>query len=391
VLNGIVAFFSMIVGAYFCLLLLSTFGSSFDVVEQMFKLQLQYSSYQMATTSREWIALQALQQSHNCCGISGPGDYTESSPVVSWLVGSDVAPNWILEHDFAIDKPKPVPTSLIPTVTTPPGTGELPRDKDGSRVVDYAAGDVPTINCSSCTINLHQPPAPTTPVTYSPTTTTLDPRNRRTGTPPWPYGTKGWPWFMGPPPKNNECNDPNPRKCVAARFRRESKIKLVDFQNVRLIVPDDVKFGKHPVPDSCCVDKSKYCGLQNDFWRPTPVVVNYTGTDSVPGFRHQFNISNFNSTIPPPTTRPKPAYVENIFVHGCYSGLGDVLAKLESKLLFQIAIVFLILDFFLMFLFSVLLCSNCPTKATTTGRNASRSGLSRGYRNTTAYPISQIL
>ena len=178
-------------GAYFCLLLLSTFGSSFDVVEQMFKLQLQYSSYQIATTSREWIALQALQQSHNCCGISGPGDYTESSTVVSWLVGSDVAPNWILEHDFAIDKPKPVPTLLVPTVATPPGTGGLPRDKDGSRVVDYAAGDVPAINCSSCTINLHQAPAPTTPVTFSPTTTTLDPRNRRTGTPPWPYGTKG--------------------------------------------------------------------------------------------------------------------------------------------------------------------------------------------------------
>ena len=221
------SYFSSIACAYFCLLLFATFGISFDVVEQIFKLQLQYSSYQISASSREWIALQALQQSYNCCGISGPGDYTESSAVVSWLVGTDVAPNWILDYDFTVDKPKPVPTALIPTVTTPSGPVE-PRGKDGSRVVNYAAGDLPAINCSSCTINLHQPPSPTTPTTFSPTTTTLDPRNRRTGTPPWPYGRKKWPWFMGPPPKNNECNDPNPRNCVAARFRRESKLVLLN-------------------------------------------------------------------------------------------------------------------------------------------------------------------
>ena len=164
---------------------------------------------------------------------------------------------------------------------------------------------------------------------------------------------------------------------------------------MRLIVPDHVEFGKHPVPDSCCVDRTKYCGLKNDFLRHKPVFVNstgnFTGTGGIPGFRHQFNISNINSTTPTPTTPPLPAYVENIFIQGCYPGVGDILAKVEAKLIFQSATVFLILDFFLMFLFSVLLCSGCPSKPTPTGGNFPRSGLSRGYRENPTYPISQIL
>ena len=72
---------------------------------------------------------------------------------------------------------------------------------------------------------------------------------------------------MGPEPKNNRCPTGD---CTAARFRREDRerknpFKSVKFQDYKLIVPTEVIFGDFPVPDSCCVQKSRYCGLKNNF------------------------------------------------------------------------------------------------------------------------------
>lgn len=270
-----------------------------------------------------------------------------------------------------------MPTVLTPSGQTPPTVETGTAENKVISLGDGSDPNNPSINCSGCTININeiqptnQPQPQPTPPKPTGRTTTL--ATRRSKTPPWPYGDK-WPWYMGPEPANNRCEKPNPRDCIASRFRRDGPLfKTALFQNIKLIVPSNVPtFGKYPVPDSCCVERTPYCGLKNDY--SLLVTTRMYNTTSM-------NTTDWNSTTIMPQL-PVETSSNNIYTQGCYRGLGKVLSDLDWTVYFIFACAICTLDFMLLTLFGILLCCHSPKQ------NVSRRQVQYGRKKV---PVSQRL
>mgnify|MGYP000404991069 CR=1 FL=1 len=141
VLSAMVSFMTLALSGITTLFLLSAlYFDQFDIMKEIALFQMQYVAYQYKNTSMEILSFSALQEKNQCCGIAGPGDYTTNSQIVTFLTGDDVAPNWILDHGFAVDRPKPVPTQLTPPGQTPPtGVTDAPGD---NKVIAIGEGRV---------------------------------------------------------------------------------------------------------------------------------------------------------------------------------------------------------------------------------------------------------
>ena len=110
------------------------------------------------------------------------------------------------------------------------------------------------------------------------------------------------------------------------------------------------EFGKYPVPDACCVEKTKYCGLKNDYriFQRLPTRYNTTG----------LNMTDWNATMVPTTIPEIPVEIseDNIYIQGCYPKLGKVLSDMNWKIYFCVGASICTLDFMLLTLFGILLC-----------------------------------
>ena len=157
---------------------------------------------------------------------------------------------------------------------------------------------------------------------------------------------------MGPPPKGLNCEHGDPRKCTMSRFRRQTEnIKKVKFLDFDLVIPSNVKVGDFPVPDFCCENTEKFCGMANDFDYIRPLISNINETIN---FENKtLNASNgydSNVDFEPEIVR------ENIFVRGCDPGLSDVISALGAKAIFTFFTSISVITFFLSFLFAILSC-----------------------------------
>ena len=75
---------------------------------------------------------------------------------VKTLIGPDVAPFWILDHGFKIDKPPPKPTTIIPTAGPEDGIDQTMTSTQKNDIIPYGnSSQPPSINCSGCTININ--------------------------------------------------------------------------------------------------------------------------------------------------------------------------------------------------------------------------------------------
>ena len=287
---------------------------------------------------------------------------------------------------------------------------------------DGINGNEQIINCDGCTININEiqtPSATMTPsATQAPTPSPSPTRNRPQRTRPWPYhGVVGdgngrstnWPWFMGPPPKGNTCDDP---PCTPAFFRKKRSTgkNIQKYGLVELVLPFNIKL-TNPVPDSCCVEETKFCGLSNSFLyqSPPPPPVLTTPNDPVgsndpfspinpnffpggpnmqnlPNAQNSFLLSNstnstfLNTTVlsvptisstsvttptsvpaTTTTTTPKTEH-ENINIQGCYKkfGMASVISRLEMEVYIFIPIGLAALNHFVQIIFSICLCITPP-------------------------------
>ena len=90
-------FFSLSACCGCILILFAGLGlADFDIFSTVLVLNLQFSTFQIRNSSVEWLALSALSTSNQCCGVKGPGDFSNlnSGMVLCLTRALQAVTNW---------------------------------------------------------------------------------------------------------------------------------------------------------------------------------------------------------------------------------------------------------------------------------------------------------